>query len=114
MTVSDSVVLTRGWQTFARARARGKRCTLHFKYDYLATLYVRVFREDGCRVGCCPEDGSDDDGGDGELGIDGARSSPVMAALPRTRARAAVATTGLRVVLLVSRTPVVRPAAVFQ
>ena len=69
------MVLASGWQTFARARGLGGRCTLHFKYDGLATLYVRVFREDGRRVGCCPEDGSDDDGGDGELGLGDARSS---------------------------------------
>ena len=69
------MVLASGWQTFARARGLGGRCTLHFKYDGLATLYVRVFREDGRRVGCCPEDGSDDDGGEGELGLGGTRSS---------------------------------------
>ena len=63
------MVLTCGWQTFARARGLGGRCTLHFKYDGLVTLYVRVFREDGRRMGCCPEDGSDNDGGDGELGL---------------------------------------------
>ena len=45
------------------------------KYDGLATLYVRVFREDGRPVGCCLEDGNNDDGGDAELGLDGARSS---------------------------------------
>ena len=36
---------------------------------------MRVFRGDGRRVGCCPEDSSDDDGGNGELGLDDARSS---------------------------------------
>ena len=41
---------------FSRARGLGRRCTLHFKYDGNATLYVRVFGEDGRRVGCCPED----------------------------------------------------------
>ena len=45
-------------------------CTLHFKYDSLATLYVRVFRGDGRRVGCYPEDSSDDDGGNGPAVID--------------------------------------------
>ena len=30
-------------------------CTLHFKFDGDATLYVRVFGEDGRRVGCCPK-----------------------------------------------------------
>ena len=43
------------------ARGLGQRCSLHFKYDGNATLYVRVFREDGRRVGCCPED---NDGGE--------------------------------------------------
>ena len=69
------MVLTRGWQTFARVRGLGERCTLHFKYNGLATLYVRVFREDGRRVGCYSEDGSDNKGGDGELGPGGACSS---------------------------------------
>ena len=32
-----------------------RRCTLHFKFDGDATLYVRVFGEDGRRAGCCPE-----------------------------------------------------------
>ena len=68
-------MLNHGWQTFTRARSLGGRCTLHFKYDGLATLYVRVSRGDGRRVGCCPEDSSDDDGGDGELGLGDARSS---------------------------------------
>ena len=38
--------LARGWQTFARARGLSRRCTLHFKFDGDATLYVRVFGED--------------------------------------------------------------------
>ena len=75
VSASSSMVLTRGWHAFPRARGLGGRCTLHFKYDGLATLYVRVFREDGRRMGCCPEDGSDDDGGDGELVLGDARSS---------------------------------------
>ena len=65
VAASGSVVLTHGWQTFARARGLGGRCT----------LYVRVFREDGRRVGCCPEDGSNDEGGEGELGLGGVCSS---------------------------------------
>ena len=36
-------------------RGLGRRCTLHFKYDGNVTLYVRVFGEDGHRIGCCPE-----------------------------------------------------------
>ena len=58
--------LAHGWKAFARARGLSERCTLHFKYDRLATLYVRVFGEDGRRAGCCPEDISDDD----ELALD--------------------------------------------
>ena len=53
---SGSLALTRGWQMFARARGLRRWCTLHFKFDGDATLYVRVFGEDGRRVGCCPED----------------------------------------------------------
>ena len=46
---------------FARARGLGRRCALHFKYDDDATLFMRVFGEDGRRVGCCPEDNDDDE-----------------------------------------------------
>ena len=41
---------------FARARGLSRWCTLYFKFDGDATLYVRVFREDGRRAGCYPED----------------------------------------------------------
>ena len=41
---------------FARACDLGQWCTLHFKFDGDATLYVRVFGEDGRRARCCPED----------------------------------------------------------
>jgi hypothetical protein len=58
--------LTRGWQTFARARGLKGRFTLHFKYDGLATLFVRVFGAGGLRVGCCPEDSGDDDNDDND------------------------------------------------
>src|SRR4051812_49429397 len=68
---------------FARARGLGQRCTLHFKFDGDGTLYVRVFGEDGRRVGCCPEGDdrgqgphSDDDGGDNAYSDGGARCSP--------------------------------------
>ena len=47
--------MTRGWQTFAHARGLSRRCTLHFRFDGDATLYVRVFGEDGRRARCCPE-----------------------------------------------------------
>ena len=69
------MVLNRGWQTFARARGLGGRCTLHFKYDGLGTLYMRVFRGDDQRVVYFPEDSSDNDGGEGELGLSDARPS---------------------------------------
>ena len=55
ISVSGNVALAWGWQVFARARGLGRRCTLHFKYDGNVTLYVRVFGEDGHRIGCCPE-----------------------------------------------------------
>ena len=54
---------------FARARGLSGRCTLHFRFDGVAALYVRVFRVDGRRTRCCPEDGSSDD----ELGLDDGR-----------------------------------------
>ena len=47
---------TGGWQTFARAGGQHQCSTLHFKSEGDATLYVRVFGEDGRRDGCCPED----------------------------------------------------------
>ena len=33
VSVAGNIALARGWQTFARARGLGRRCTLHFKYD---------------------------------------------------------------------------------
>ena len=63
-TASGDAYLTRGWQTFARTRGLKGRSTLHFKYDGLATLFVRVFGAGGLRVGCCPEDSGDDDDDD--------------------------------------------------
>ena len=56
VSVAGNVALTCGWQTFARAHGLSQRCTLHFKFDGDATLYMRVFGEDGRRAGCCPED----------------------------------------------------------
>ena len=69
VSAAGNAVLARGWQTFARARGLGRRCTLHFKYDGDATLYVRVFGEDGRRAECCPED--DDRGRGPSPGEDG-------------------------------------------
>ena len=65
VTAVGNVSLTPGWQEFARTRSLSGRCTLHFKYDGFATLYVMVFGEDGRCAGCCPEDGSSGD----ELGL---------------------------------------------
>ena len=80
------MALTRGWQTFACARGLIRRCTLHFKFDGDATLYVRVFGEDGRRAACCPGtndgeevlglgDGRDEDEGEPALGGDRVSSS---------------------------------------
>ena len=80
-STAGNIALARGWQTFARARGLGRRCTHHFKYDGGSTLYVRVFGEDGRRAGCCPEtndgeeviglgDGRDEDEGEPALGGD--------------------------------------------
>ena len=66
----------RGWQTFACARGLSRRCTLHFKFDGNATLYMRVFGEDGRRAGCCPED--DDRGRGPSPGEDGEDSARVV------------------------------------
>ena len=81
-----NIALSRGWQTFSRARGLGGRCTLHFKYDDGSTLYVRMLREDGRRAGCCPEtndgeevlvlgDGRDEDEGEPAFGGDRVSSS---------------------------------------
>ena len=43
VSIAGNVALARGWQTFARARGQGRRCTLHFKFDGNTTLYMRVF-----------------------------------------------------------------------
>ena len=78
-SAAGNIALARGWQTFARARGLGRRCTLHFRYTDGAALYVRVFGEDGRRAGCCPEandgeevlglgDGGDEDEGEPALG----------------------------------------------
>ena len=84
-SAAGNIALASGWQTFARARGLGRRCTLHFKFDGDATLYVRVFGEDGRRAGCCPEDNDGDevlglgDGHDedeGELALGGGHGSP--------------------------------------
>ena len=48
-------------------------CTLHFKFDGDATLYVRVFGEDGRRAGCCPE--GDDRGWEPSSADDGEGSA---------------------------------------
>lgn len=85
-STTGNIALARGWQTFARARGLGRRCTLHFRYDGRLTLYVRVFGEDGHRVGCCPEtndgeevlglgDGRDEDEGEPALSSDRVSSS---------------------------------------
>ena len=79
VSIAGNIALARGWQTFARARGLGRRCTLHFRSDSGSTLYVRVFGEDGRRAGCCPEtndgeevlglgDGGDEDEGEPALG----------------------------------------------
>jgi len=84
VSVSGNTAFARGWQTFACARGLGKLCTLHFRYDGDATLYVRVFGEDGHRVWCCPEESDGDeelglgdnrDEGEGELAPGGNRGS---------------------------------------
>ena len=78
-SAAGNIALARGWQTFARARGLGRWCTLHFRYDGGSTLYVRMFGEDGRRVGCYHKandgeevlglgDGRDEDGGEPALG----------------------------------------------
>ena len=70
VTTVNNVFLNRGWQPFARAHGLQGRCTLHFRYVGVATLYVRVFGEDGRHLGCCPEsdNDNDDDDDDGRRG----------------------------------------------
>ena len=75
VSAAGSLALARGWQTFARARGLSHRCTLHIKFDGDATLYVRVFGEDGRRAGCFPE--GDDRGWEPSSGNDGEGSARV-------------------------------------
>ena len=83
-SAAGNVALAHGWQTFARARSLSSRCAIHFKYDGDATLFVRVFGEDGCRAGYFPKDSEGDevlslsDGHDedeGELALSDGRGS---------------------------------------
>ena len=65
VNTTSNVSLSHGWQPFAHARGLHGRCTLHFTYDAVATLYVRVFGEGARRLGCCLEsDNNDEDDGD--------------------------------------------------
>jgi hypothetical protein len=75
-SASGDAYLTRGWQTFARARGLKGRSTLHFHYDGIATLLVRVFGAGGLHVGCCPEDSGDDDDDDDDDTASASYSSP--------------------------------------
>ena len=75
VSAAGSLALAHGWQSFARARGLFYRCTLHFRFDVDATLYVRVFGEDGRRAGCCPE--GDDCGWEPGSGDDGEGSARV-------------------------------------
>ena len=109
VSIAGNVALARGWQPFAPTCGLSGRYALHFKYDGDATLFVRVFGEDGLPVGCCPED--DDNGGgevlglgdgpdehEGNLPLGGAAVRPAMADPPPTKAPTAVATTNRHVV----------------
>ncbi len=81
ISVVGNVALARGWQMFARARGLGRRCTLHFQFDGDATLYMRVFGEDGRHAGCYPEENDGEevlglgDGRDEEEGEPAGRAS---------------------------------------
>ena len=49
VTPVGNTFLSRGWQTFARAHGLEGWLMLHFKHDGAATLFVRIFEEDGRR-----------------------------------------------------------------
>ena len=95
VTAAGNVFLNRGWQPFARACGLHGRCTLHFRYVDATTLYVRVFGEDGRRLGCCPESNSNDDDNDdgrrvgtiagGELALGDSRAASSSGRLIRLR-----------------------------
>nr|XP_020192913.1 B3 domain-containing protein Os03g0212300-like [Aegilops tauschii subsp. strangulata] len=70
VSVAGNVFLNRGGQSFARAGGLHGICTLHFRYDSVATLYVRVFGNSQ-HSGCFLE--SDNDGDDGQLALDDGR-----------------------------------------
>ena len=52
------VFMTRGWGEVARACHAEGALAIHFEYDGAATLFFKVFNEEGERLECCP-------GGDG-------------------------------------------------
>jgi hypothetical protein len=70
-TFSGDVFMTRGWGAITRACGSKGRHALHFNYDGAATLFFKVFGEDGGRLECCPASGNNG----GELALGHAREA---------------------------------------
>ena len=54
MVPPRDVFMTRGWIEVAPVC----RVAIHFEYDGVATLFFKVFNEEGKRLECCPRGGS--------------------------------------------------------
>ena len=52
------VFMTQGWGEIARACCVEGALAIHFEYDGAATLFFKVFNEEGERLECCPEGSS--------------------------------------------------------
>ena len=57
-TVDDSMLLGRGWKSFARSHRLTRGQYLAFEYDGDMTLCVKIYRTNRGRVECCVESDS--------------------------------------------------------
>ncbi|KAE8820940.1 l-ascorbate oxidase-like protein [Hordeum vulgare] len=57
-TRPQTVFLSRGWKSFARAHSLWDRHVLCFKKVAENTLFVKLYRSSGARLGCCEESSS--------------------------------------------------------
>lgn len=71
--------LRRGWNSFALAQGLQDRNVLHFKFDRVSTLFVKVFGSAKTRLDSCVEDSSGSDSGSASIDNSGI-ISPLAAA----------------------------------
>ncbi|KAE8792912.1 hypothetical protein D1007_32414 [Hordeum vulgare] len=68
------MLLKRGWKSFALTLVLKEGHVLHFKFDGVAMLFMKIFGEAGNRLGCCMD--SDRSGGGSSFsGNDSSNSS---------------------------------------